>query len=428
MRKLHILSATLTLGLLGLSTAQASGFALIEQSASGQGLSYAGAAVNTEDASVMWFNPAGLAEIEGSQLIVGAHVISPSAQFKNNGSHYKNSTLLINGPNDNGARLGVIPNFYWKGQAGDYALGLGINVPYGSTVDYNGNWVGRYHAVKTETKTYNLNPSIARKFGEHLSLGMGLNAQYIDVTLTKKIDVGALLNNPQGADGLVELNANTISFGYNLGAIYDFNTAGKLGISYRSQMDHKANGKAKFSDINPAAQGSPRLQNSNITSNVALPATASFSYAYPVNPKIEVLAGATWTGWSTFKELRIKFDNGAPDSVQKEDWKDVMRYSLGMKYQLSEAWKLRTGVAYDQTPIKNKYLRTPRIADSDRTWLSFGAGYQMSKSLNLDLAYTHIFSDNPQIDNIDGQGGSHVLKGQFDINIDIVSAQLVWKY
>lgn len=430
MRLPFSISRVLALGLLSsASWVNAAGFALIEQSASGQGLSYAGAAASTEDASVMWFNPAGMTQIKGHQLILGAHVIMPSAKFNNEGSYLKNangSKSPLYGADDDGAKTGYIPNLYWKGKVGDYDLGLGINVPFGSTVDYDQAWVGRYHAVRTETKTVNINPSIARKITEHLSVGMGLNAQHIEVNLSQKVDFG-LTSTPQGNDGYADLQASGWAYGYNLGLLYDFESAGKLGLAFRSQMNHSASGSAKFTT--PANVSSTAYNDTSISANVSLPASAAISYVFPANDKINVLADATWTGWSSFDELRIQFENPAKgDSVQPENWKDVMRYSLGMTYQMNDSLILRTGVALDETPIKDKYLRTPRIADSERTWLSVGAGYRLSKTLNLDVAYTRILGGNPKIEATDSDTQAHVLKGAFDVNIDIISAQLVWKY
>lgn len=411
----------------GATAAQASGFALIEQSASGQGLSYAGAAANVENSSVMWFNPAGLAWIDGHEVIAGAHVIDANAPFTNDGSYIQSSGDPLYGDNDDGAKTGVIPNLYWKGQLGDYAVGIGFNVPYGSTVDYDQYWVGRYHAVYTETKTYNINPAIARKFG-NWSVGAGLNAQYISVNLTQKIDL-ATYGATQSNDGYADLEADSWAFGYNFGALYEFENAGKLGLAYRSQMSHSARGTADFTVQNVPASVAASFQDTHIQANVDLPATASISYVLPFADKFEFLADATWTGWSSFKELKIEFNNpDKSDSVQPEDWKDVMRYALGLSYQSSERFKWRTGIAYDETAIKNKYLRTPRIADSDRIWVSAGLGYQMTDDLTLDVGYTHIFGGQPKMEATHADTQDHVLKGHFDIDINIVSAQLVWKY
>lgn len=423
-----VYATSLTLFSLFSMNAHASGFALIEQSASGQGLSYAGAAANTEDASVMWFNPAGITSVD-NQMILATHLILPSVKFNNDGSYIKNSdgtTSPLFGVSDDGAKQGLVPNFYWKSQLAGFDVGLGVNVPYGSTVDYDQDWVGRYHAVYTQTKSINLNPTIAKKVSDNLSVGFGLNAQYLKVNLTQKIDFG-LTGTPQTNDGYADIEATSIAYGYNFGMIYDFKKLGKLGFSYRSQIAHSAEGSAKFKT--PTNVTSSAYENSDVTADVSLPAFASLSYVFPVNNKIEILADATWTGWSSFDELRIKFDNPAKaDSAQPEEWTDVMRYSLGMTYQLNDALKLRTGIAQDQSPIKNKTLRTPRITDSDRNWLSVGLGYEITKAINLDFAYTRIMTGNPEIEATDSDTGSHVLKGNFDVAIDIVSMQLVWKY
>jgi len=421
MKKLKLASAVMLA--ITSQTAAASGFGLIEQSASGQGLSYAGAAVNTEDASVMWFNPAGLSDIENNQIIGALHVILPNAPFTNDGSYVKNTGPLF-GEDDNGSNTALVPNFYWKGQYQDYDLGLGINVPFGSVVEYDQDWVGRYHAVYTETKTMNINPAISRQVNDQLSVGFGLNAQYIHVNLTQKIDFG-LTSEPQSNDGYADLEASGWGFGVNFGLLYQFENQSKLGLSYRSQVSHNAHGTAEF--MLPDDVTNPAYADQDIEASVALPAMASISYEHPVSQKTKLLADATWTGWSSFDELRIEFDV-KDDSVQPEEWTDVMRYSLGMVHQYNDQWILRTGVAYDETPIKNRYLRTPRIPDSDRIWLSFGAGYQLNEAMRLDVGYSRLWGGNPKIEASDSDTEQHVLVGEFDIDIDIVSAQLVWNY
>ncbi len=413
---------------LGAQAANASGFALIEQSGSAQGTSYAGMAANVEDASIMWFNPAGLSELEKDELVFAGHIVAPHAPFNNDGS-YVNGIGPIYGEEDNGANLALVPNLYWKTKWQDYDIGLGINVPFGSSVEYDQDWVGRYHAVYTSTKTVNINPNISRKVNDNLSVGFGLNAQYIDVNLTQKIDFtfgNQGLGSSEPTDGYADLKASGIGFGYNLGALYRFDNNAMLGFSYRSKIAHHAEGQAKF-DVPDSQAGNPDYATQDIEASVDLPATASLSLLYPYNNKINLLADVSWTGWSSFKELRIEFED-RDDSVQPEDWNDIMRYSVGMTYQYSPKLILRTGVAFDETPIPSKELRTPRIPDSDRTWLSLGAGYQYSDNLRLDVAYSHVWGGNTDIVAADAETGLFNLVGDFDTSIDIFSAQLVWNY
>ena len=417
-----VLLSALTLALIA-PMVQASGFALIEQSASAQGLSYAGAAANAEDASIMWFNPAGLSKISGDQLIVAGHVIAPSAEFSNDGSSIVGVGPLY-GKEDNGAQTSFVPNFYWKSTYQDYDIGLGINVPFGSSVDYDQDWVGRYHAVYTSTKTININPAISAQLRDNVSFGFGVNIQYIDVNLTQKIDFG-LATQPQQMDGYADLQADGIGYGFNFGFLYDLENKGQIGFSYRSQIAHNAEGDADFSV--PAVISSAQYADQSISASVTLPASASLSLLYPLDSKTNLLADATWTGWSSFDELRIEFDNKA-DSVQPEQWRDVMRYSVGVMHKYSPKLILRSGLAYDETPIPNDSLRTPRIPDSDRIWLSVGAGYQYSQDVRLDVAYSHLWGGVVDINAYDADTGAHLLNGDYSNAVDIVSAQLVWNY
>lgn len=426
------LNQAIALSFLGLSqVASASGFALIEQSASGQGLSYAGSAANTEDASVMWFNPAGMALIEGSQAIVGLHVISPKAKFTDNGSTLTGGRT---GTDDDGATVGMVPNLYWKGQFGEYHVGLGINVPYGQHISYSDDWMGRYHATETDLKTYNINPSIARKVNDKLSLGFGLNAQYVDVLLEQKINQIAVGDT---TDANAKVTGNSWAFGYNLGLMYQPIETLKVGLGYRSAITHNVKGKVEYNDVNstvgvPSLGGAKLNQifyDADASADVNLPATASLAIDYQYNDKIDLLASTTWTGWSAYDELVVDFDNGSPNSESNQNFGDSWRFAVGGAYQLSDAWKLRSGLALDKTPVPNKYSRSPRTPDTDRKWVSVGAGYKLSEAINLDFAYSRLFADKTDIEyTTTSRLGNNTLKGSYDSSVDIFSAQLVWKY
>ncbi len=421
-------------------SAMASGFALIEQSASGQGLSYAGSAVNTEDSSVMWFNPAGLTEINGNQAIVGGHVILPKADFTNDGS-----LIFVDTPGEqenfggdaNGATAGFVPNIYWKGDYQDYSVGLGINVPFGQHISYDENWVGRYHATETDLKTLNINPSIARKVNDKLSLGFGLNAQYVDVVLEQKVNQLAL----GSMDGNAKVTGSSWAFGYNLGLLYKASEDLNIGLSYRSKITHDVDGKVRYGNINnttdlgalnPAYAGltvADILYNADASATVNLPASASLAADYKISDKTQLLASATWTGWSAYDELVVEFDNGSPDSESNQNFDDSMRYALGVSHQLNSKVKLRTGVALDQTPVPNSESRSPRTPDNDRKWVSVGLGYKANKNLNVDIAYSYIFANESNVDYMTYSSlGDSLLKGSYDSSVEIFSAQVVWKY
>jgi long-chain fatty acid transport protein len=440
-----ILTSLLSLG--NFSTAYAAGFALIEMNASGQGNAYAGAAAHTNNASTIFFNPAGMMNLEGQQLSFVAHVIDPSADFDNDGSSLSPALGPFGGPltgkDDDGGDTAFIPNFYWvKPINDDMSFGIGVNAPFGLKTEYDDKWVGRYHGILSDLKTLNFNPSLGYRVNDKLSIGGGLNMMLAKVDLTSAIDFGTLCIGapgcaPQSADGKAKLdgdNYDDLAFGFNLGFAYMISEQTTIGVAYRSEVDINVEGDADFKVPAVAQQGLSPIGktvfiDTDLKADITLPASFSVSLAHQVS-KFTWLADATWTGWSSFDELRIKYDNPAQsDTVTTEDWDDTMRYSIGLDYQYSDSLVLRTGLAFDETPIPNKEKRTPRLPGADRTWVSLGLTYLASSAISFDVGYSHLFIDDAKIDNtletsVDALNST--LTGEYDGDVDILSAQLNW--
>jgi len=419
----------------------ASGFALIETNARGQGNAYAGAAAYTPDASTIFFNPAGMMGVEEDQLVLASHIISPSSSFSNKGSSNAASVggTPISGPSDDGGFDAFVPNLYWvKALDESMKVGIGVNSPFGLAIKYDDNWVGRYHAVVSDLKIINFNPSIAYRVNDQLSVGGGLNMMLADVLLSSAVDFAALLGQTPGSDdGFAELTGDNLSdpgFGFNAGLLYSINNQTRLGVAYRSEVDISVEGEADFSVPVSAALlvAGGRFVDTGLTAEITLPSSLSFSVSHKVE-KMTFLADLTWTGWSSFEELRVVYENTLqPDSVTTEDWNDTMRYSLGIDYQYSDQLVLRTGVALDETPVPSAERRTPRLPGNDRTWISFGASYQIDNDLSVDVGYSHLFFDDTEINNeLESDTSNNVkatLSGTYDASVDIISVQLNWNY
>ncbi len=436
-RKSKMLLSASAAALLLATYAQGAGFALIENSASGMGSAFASGGAAGEDASTMWFNPASMTLLKGHNMMMGLHYVAPQDDFSNQGSTNADGTPL-SGPNSEGGKPAVIPNFYYTGQVSDTLfLGLGVTVPFGMGTEYDDNWVGRYHAVNTELMTININPAIAYKINDQWSIGGGLNIQYVDLTLTSAIDFGALAGAPGAADGFADLqadNADDISFGWNIGVLFELSKSTRFSLAYRSSITHDAKGNADFTVPSSAAPivSTGVFTDSGLYASVELPASASLSAFHSFNESFDLMADVLWTNWSVFDELRIHYDNPAqPDSVTTENYEDQWRFALGGNYHVNKDLTFRTGVAYDQKAVEDKYHRTARIPDNDRTWLSLGMGYRFSEMIGMDLGYSHIFVDTTPIENIyesSQEALNHTLKGEFEASVDIFSAQLTLKF
>lgn len=460
------LSAAIALAMMsaGMSaTVQASGFALIENSASGMGNAFAGGAASAEDASTIYFNPAGMTKLSGTQIVVAGHIVSPTADFTNNGSTI--NPLLgggaLQGGDDDGGATAFVPNFYYAKSLGeDMWFGVGVTAPFGLSTEYDEGWVGRYHATTSELMTLNINPSFAAKATETVSIGFGLSIQYAEATLANHLDSAAICLGklaPLGvtpadcaAEGIAaagtlatdssqELSGDDWSIGWNFGLIFDLDESSRLGVAYRSSVKQDLEGDVDFNlytgleNIISGLPTTPYPYNSlfsdtAVAANINLPETLSVSYYRDVSPKLAVMADMTFTKWSNFEDLIVTFDNVVQSpAVTPEDWTNSMRYAVGMSYKYSDTLKYRAGLAYDETPIRSAELRTPRIPGHDRTWLSLGLGYKIDANTSIDIGYSHLFVDDTDINNTDPSFG-HTLVGTYDASVDILSAQVNFKF
>lgn len=393
--------------------AHAAGFALIEQNASGLGNAYAGQAAAATDASTIFFNPAGMTYLPDRQVVAAGHLIKPQAEFSGT------VTPAIGGGNGGDAGgLVLVPNAYFAFRlTPDVHLGVGLNAPFGLKTEYDITWKGRTQAVKSEVKTVNLNPSIAWKASESLSLGAGVSLQYAEATLS---------NSANGA-GLATVKGDDYGWGYNLGALWQLSGATRIGLAYRSEVEHTLKGDVVFSVAT--------FLNGGVSAATTLPDSASLSLFHKLSPKWDLLADVTWTGWSDFKELRIVRNGGVDLALTPENWSDSYRYSVGANYHLNDRMTLRGGLALDETPVSDAF-RTARIPDENRTWIAFGAQYRLSDRTVLDFGYAHLFVKDARINKTED---SHLppqpnpptpvtLSGTYKASVDILSAQLTLNF
>ncbi|MFO7542861.1 MAG: outer membrane protein transport protein [Thiobacillus sp.] len=396
--------------------AHAAGFALIEQNASGLGNAYAGQAASAQDASTIFFNPAGMTMLPDRQLVAAGHLIVPQAEFTASAP----PTITIPGVNNGGnggdaGGLAFVPNAYYAMRLGNgLHFGVGMNAPFGLATEYDRTWVGSTHAVKSELKTINLNPSLAWKVSDAMSLGAGVSVQYAEATLTNALANGAI----------AKVKGDDYSFGVNVGALWKLSGGTRIGLAYRSEVDYTLEGDFTSSD-SPTAN--------SVTADATMPDSASLSVFHRIDNRWDLLADVTWTGWSDFEELRILTLAGTTLTVTPENWSDSWRYSVGVNYHYSDVLTFRAGVAYDETPVSDAF-RTARIPDESRTWLALGARYQLSPKAALDVGYAHLFVEDARVgETRTVQTGPATfvpvtLTGNYDASVDILSAQLTLNF
>ena len=429
--------------------AHAAFFQLAENSPAGMGNAFAGGAAIAEDASTVWYNPAGMTRLSGSQFVAGGYYIKPSLKFDRDSASTTpalGGVAISGGDGGDAGEAAFIPNFYYSQVlTQQWSFGIGVNAPFGLATDYDGDWVGRYHADRSEIKTVNVNPSVAYKIDDRLSVGVGINYQKLDAELSQAVDFGSICTAsgaggvcgpPAGNDGKAKVTADDDAWGYNLGLLWQLTADTRLGFAFRSELDYGLSGK--FDITAPANVPAPilvggGLVDSDVKSDVTLPATLSLSGYHQLGDGWAIMGDITRTYWSDLDELRIEFDSTQDDSVVTLKLKDVNRYSLGVAYT-SNAWTYRAGIALDKTPSTDAELRTPRLPDEDRTWLAFGAGYRLSDTLSFDVAYTYIKVDDASISKVAGTDPNGEdffrgnLAGDYEATTQILSGQVNWKF
>jgi len=461
-------TACIALGIAAIPVAaSAGGFAIAEQTVSGLGNAYAGGGAEANDASVVWYNPAGMTHLEGTEFQAGAHLIVPQFDYTDSGRTKQispssgatlNPTPLPTAlKSDSGGLAAVVPNLYYSRNLTERVkFGLGVNSPFGLATKYSPNWIGRYHAVKSDILTINVNPALAVKATDRLSIGVGLSVQYIEADLTRAIDfdagcVGAVAKGklPAGAggflltgcntpgsgtaEGFVKFKADDTSLGFNLGLLYELSSDTRISVAYRSRIRHSLDGKADFStpaatiSTNATTDGTMRalFADDGITVPLVLPETISFS-AYHNLGRVALLGDITWTGWSSVPALKIVYDKPTTAltgvSADPLFFRDAWRLSLGMNYEVNDRLLLRTGAAFDQSPIKSAERRIAGLPDNNRIWVSAGASYRFSDKLSADFAYSHQFLPDTRILHANSTGTQ--LDGKFDNQGNIFSAQV----
>jgi long-chain fatty acid transport protein len=405
--------------------AGAAGFALIEQSVPGMGTAYAGAAATADSVDTLYFNPAGMTRLPGTRSGAAVHLVRPKTEFNNEDTRFITMVPIQGGDGGDAGGPAAVSHFYLTHQLGDATwLGLAVNAPFGLKTEYDGDWIGRYHAIKSEVETVNINPSIGVRVNDQLSIAAGASAMYLQGEFTNAIDFGLLVDPALAGtlDGKSKIKGDSWGWGFNLGVLFEPSEGTRIGVHFRSEVSQEIGGDAKFEQVPKPLQ--PVFSGTDVTVDVDLPASVSLSGFHQLSAQWAIVGDYTWTDWSSIPELRFKFDNSLPDSVTSFDWRDTSRVSLGGIYTpQGSVWSYRFGVAYDESPVRGAKSRSARLPDNDRIWVGIGAGLRPSEKLQVDVGYAHVFIDDAKIrKTADGEDAARgALNGSYEASVDILS-------
>jgi long-chain fatty acid transport protein len=466
MRPIDLKSVILLAGItISISSAQAAGY-MVQETNGLFAQAYAGRAAAVEDASTMFVNPAVLGYQCKHQIIVHNTFIIPYAKLSPRlatqtavppGAFVPVTTPMVGNNGGNGGQFAYVPAFYAIANAFQYVkFGIGITSPFGLSTKYDGSSVLRYTAIKSHLTVVNINPAVAFRrcfpcWGT-LALGVGFSFQRVEADLEKKVDVDMRTAGGTRTDVLAKVRGTNNAPGFNLGAIYEPCAGTRFGLAYRSMIIHRVKGFANFLNLpnfGPFVNLVPALTEfaagfNNVPAYATLktPDIVNFSAVQEFKNCWSVLADVMFTRWTVLRQLQIvNNQTGQIIANEVQSWRNTWMVSLGANYRPTENLRLRTGIAFDQTPTRKK-TRTARIPDNHRYWLTGGVDYNWCDQVILKLSYAHLFLKKAKIDNtvpfnVTPGGlaispttpflpGSHVA-GKFKAHIDLIGVQFLIK-
>jgi long-chain fatty acid transport protein len=419
--KMIVRAVIAAIAVMGVGQAMASGFQLLEQNASGLGNAYAGSAAVSENASTIFFNPAGMTQLQAAEISLGVNAVRPSFKFSNGNSANPPAATGSNG-GDAGS-WSAIPNFYTSAALNkDWYVGLGIGSPFGLKTEYDSDWAGRFQSTKFEIKTLNINPSLAYRVNDKLSLGGGLDWQRFDATYQRYAAVGvppfgSAALNAAAQNTLIQLKVKDDSFGWNIGALFKPSETMKIGMSYRSMIKYKLTG-----DLTSSNQAI--APNTGASASITMPDTFVTSVAQKLDDKWEMLGDISWTGWHKIQDVDIsRTTSSTPVQTLNARFRNTWRAALGANYQLNDAWKIKTGVAYDQSPVRSADLRLTSLPDNNRVWFSAGTQWKPTKMTAVDVGASYLYIKKTPIHNDQTTSGRGLVDGTYKGSVLIFGAQ-----
>jgi len=392
-------------------SAVSSGFQLLEQG-SGLGNAYAGSAAKSSDASTIYFNPAGMTQLQAREFSGGITAVRPSFEFSDKGSTTGAFTKASDG-GDAGS-WGFPPNAYLSWAVNrDFYLGLGINAPFGLATKYDDPWKGSAHSNEFDIKTININPSAAYRVNEMFSIGGGVSWQRIEADYYRQVAVTPTFNFPtqkgvlalSPAQVQAHLNIDDDAWGWNLGMLFTPSPSTKVGVAYRSAIQYHTTGTAKLSgDPTTVAFLNSQGGTSDVKADLKVPDTLIVSATQKLSDRWEMLGDISWTGWSSIKDIAITRTSGVAANTPAQspieaDFRNTYRVALGANYLYSDTIKLMFGLAYDQSPVKGSSTRLTSLPDNNRTWFSLGAQWKPAKEQTLELGAAYLYIPSTAINN-----------------------------
>lgn len=348
--------------------AHSAGFQLNSQSATGLGRAFAGDAVIADNASVVAKNAAAMSLIDEEQMSLGFVVIDSEVTLDN--TLYTpafGSTQPVEDTQLDNTTL--VPNLHYVKPIANtpWTIGATLHSNFGTHVDFDSDFPADEFGGKTSLSSLNLGISAAYQLNEQWSIGLGLDAIYGEGEINRK--------------NLLDIKADGLALGFNLGATYQVNEDHRFGLSYRYSPDLTADG-----DVDQL-----RTRADSLT--IPLPDMLEFSGYHRVQSNLALHYSLQYVSWSEFDTLS---STELSDPIKEYHWKNAGHISVGATWYQSASTQYRVGYMYDASPVDE--LTSLSIPDTNRHWFTFGLTHALSKQWTIDGAVGLLVGEEAQVD------------------------------
>ncbi|MBN1689075.1 MAG: outer membrane protein transport protein [Candidatus Omnitrophica bacterium] len=376
-----------------------------------------------DDPSAIYFNPAGLTQLNQINLSLGL------AAHKNDTDYKSNAGVTDSMEN----ATPIVPNFYVTVPfRSKWVFGFGINSPFGLETHWSDTSPLRYVATDSKLHLLNFNPTASYKVNDKISVGGGVVYARASADLKSKINQVAV----GGTDANKELSGDGDTWGYNFGVLYVPQEKHRIGLSYRSELSPTVKGEVKLAGLSGGYQA---LMGANyqtdVETKIKFPQSVIAGYSYKPN-KWSFEIDGEWVDYSAVDETKINYMNetdptrlgflNAAGNPANRDWHNTWNLGLGTNYEFNETWQARGGYFYYPQAIPNSTW-DPSNPESSRNGFTLGGSY-VKQNFSVDLAYNLILFNNRKVNNTVGNSIGTSVNGEYKTTAQIVSANFTYKF
>jgi long-chain fatty acid transport protein len=386
------------------------------------GLAGAGWAARAQDAATAFTNPAGMTRLDHSELMVGIQPLYVNTAF------HPNAGTTATGIDGNAS--GFIPaggTYYVHNLSPDLKLGVSLNGYFGMALDYGDQWVGRYYVEEVTLQAMSVQPALAYRINDWLSVGMGVSVLYGIF----KEDIAVNNADPRLADGKLELDTDDWTYQLNLGILLEPWKGTRFGLTYLSEADLEFKDQPEFSRLSPGRTtilGNSGLLNAELGLDMTMPQAFMFSAYHEISDSFALMGNVGWQEWSKFGMVGVSVSSENPISLTADrNYDDTWHAALGCQLRITKPWLMSAGVAYDSAMVKEEDL-TPDLPAGESWRFALGAQYRQSEKLTIGCAYGLMWIGDLDMDVSRGPLAHRVTGTYEDSAIHIMNVNLIWKF